>query len=250
MNLPETRDLFAGESGCHAPAVSGTFPGGMSKRVMIAWSSGKDSAWMLHTLQRDPEIEIAGLFTTVNKTHQRVAMHAVRLELLQLQADAIGLPLTVIEIPSPCSNEAYEEAMRRFVSQAQEADIEAFAFGDLFLEDIRDYRISRLQGTGIEPLFPIWGIPTGQLAKDVIAAGTEAVLTCVDPRQLAPDFAGRRYDAALLAELPATVDPCGENGEFHSFVFAGPMFQRPLAVEVGEIVERDGFVFADVTAKR
>jgi diphthamide synthase (EF-2-diphthine--ammonia ligase) len=177
----------------------------------------------------------------------RVAMHAVRRILLEGQAEAAGLPLLTIPLPWPCSNEAYEAAMRTGLADAQSRfRMTHVAFGDLFLEDIRAYREEKLQGTGLTPLFPVWGIPTAQLARDMIAGGLQAVITCVDPRRLAPTFAGRAFDPQLLADLPPEVDPCGENGEFHTFVHAGPMFRKPLSVSVGEVVERDGFVFADV----
>ncbi|HXH65406.1 MAG TPA: hypothetical protein VNH42_07870 [Mariprofundaceae bacterium] len=221
-------------------------PGTAPKRTLLSWSSGKDSAWALHLLRRDPAIEVAGLFTTVNAVHRRVAMHAVRLELLRRQAAAAGLPLTVIEIPSPCSNDDYAAAMQAFVDQAKADGIECMAFGDLFLEDIRSYRESALAGTGIEPIFPLWLIPTRQLIGDMLAAGVTAHITCVDPKKLPPRFAGRELSESLLAELPEGVDPCGENGEFHTFVSAGPMFDAPLQVIPGECVERDGFIFADL----
>ena len=218
----------------------------MKTRTWLSWSSGKDSAWALHRLQQDPEVEVAGLLTTVNATHGRVAMHAVRETLLRAQADAAGLPLHVVPIPYPCSNEQYEAAMRAALEAALADGVEAMAFGDLFLEDIRDYRIQNLRGTGIEPRFPLWGEHTRELARAMLDGGLQAVLTCVDPKQCPAEFAGRRFEEALLAELPESVDPCGENGEFHTFVSGGPMFQHPLAIEVGEVVERDGFVFADV----
>lgn len=219
-------------------------------RVALSWSSGKDSAWALHTLRRNPDVEVVALVTTVNAVHDRVAMHAVRRELLQAQAEAAGLPLIEVPIPAPCSNAEYEQRMRALVERLRAERIEQMAFGDLFLTDIRAYRERQLQGTGITPLFPLWNEPTGALAQRMIDGGLRAVLTCVDPKQLAPAFAGRMFDAALLAELPATADPCGENGEFHSFVFAGPMLRQPVAIEVGETVVREGFVFADVLPRR
>ena len=218
----------------------------MARRVLLSWSSGKDSAWALHRLRADPEVEIVGLLTSVNETASRVAMHAVRETLLEAQAAAVGLPLTKVYIPQPCSNAEYEAAMGAAVAEARQAGVTHMAFGDLFLEDIRAYREEKLAGSGIEPLFPLWGLPSDELAREMVDAGLRAVLTCVDPRQLDPSFAGRIYDASLLADLPEGVDPCGERGEMHSFAFAGPMFAEPIAVEVGETVERDGFVFADV----
>jgi uncharacterized protein (TIGR00290 family) len=215
-------------------------------RTLLSWSTGKDSAWSLHVLRQQPGIEVAGLFTTVNAAFDRVAMHAVRRQLLEAQAEAAGLPLSVIEIPWPCPNEAYEAAMGAFVSEQKAQGIEAMAFGDLFLEDIRAYREAKLEGTGIKPVFPLWGRETGALAREMIAGGLKARLTCVDPNKLPPSFAGRAFDAQLLADLPEGVDPCGENGEFHTCVFAGPMFAHDIDVQLGDVQERDGFVFADL----
>jgi len=220
----------------------------LPKKALLSWSSGKDSAWTLHALRRQAKVDVVGLLTTINEMHDRVAMHAVRTELLRAQTDAAGLPLWAVPIPSPCSNAEYEAAMTRALARAREAGVTAIAFGDLFLEDIRRYREARLLGTGLEPLFPIWGIPTDVLARDMIAGGLRARLTCVDPKVLAPSFAGREYDTALLDELPASVDPCGERGEFHTFAYDGPMFRRPVPLRAGEVVERDGFVFADLLA--
>jgi uncharacterized protein (TIGR00290 family) len=221
----------------------------MKRKTSLSWSSGKDSAWTLYQLQRDPEIDLAGLFCTVNSEFKRVAMHAVRLELLQSQAEHLGLNLQVIEIPYPCSNEQYEQIMGRFVEDAKEQNIEQFAFGDLFLQDIRRYREEKLSSTGITPIFPIWGMPTDQLAQEMIAGGMKAVITCVDLQQLPEEFIGRGYDLDFLDDLPDGVDPCGENGEFHSFVYTGPMFQKPMRISLGEIVNRDGFIFIDVVEK-
>jgi uncharacterized protein (TIGR00290 family) len=218
------------------------------KRVALSWSSGKDSAWSLHLLRRDPDIEVAALITTLNQEFDRIAMHAVRRELLELQVASIGLPLWTVPLPWPCSNEQYEECMRAICEEAVRDGIQAIAFGDLFLSDVRAYREKQLAGTGLDPLFPAWGLPTRKLAEDMIASGLRAKITCVDPKVLPREFAGRDFDASLLADLPAGVDPCGENGEFHSFVYDGPMFLCPVPVEVGEIVERDGFIFADLTA--
>jgi uncharacterized protein (TIGR00290 family) len=216
-------------------------------KALLAWSSGKDSAWTLHVLRREhPEVEVVGLLTTVNQAFDRVAMHAVRRELLASQAAAVGLPLMTVAIPYPCSNAEYEAAMEAALERARADGITAVAFGDLFLEDVRRYREDRMRGTGLTPLFPIWGIPTDVLARLMIDGGLRARLTCVDPRKLPAAFAGRDFDAALLADLPPDVDPCGERGEFHSFTYAGPMFERPVAIRSGEVVEREGFVFADL----
>ena len=215
------------------------------ERALLAWSSGKDSAFSLHVL-REQGVAVTGLLTTINDAFDRVAMHAVRLELLRAQADAVGLPLVEVRIPWPCPNEAYEAAMAEALAAARERGTTAVAFGDLFLEDVRRYREERMSGTGLVPLFPLWGRPTRALAEEMIALGQRAVLTCVDPRALPRAFAGRAFDAALLRELPAEVDPCGERGEFHSFAWDGPAFRRPVPVRVGEVVDRDGFVFADL----
>jgi uncharacterized protein (TIGR00290 family) len=216
------------------------------RKTLLSWSSGKDSAWALHALRQDPGIELVGLLTTLNESAARVAMHAVRETLLERQAQAVGLPLWKIPLPHPCPNEAYERIMAGVIERAQGEGVEAMAFGDLFLEDIRAYRERQLDGTGLEPLFPIWGIPTHELARTMVAAGLRAHITCVDPRQLDRSFAGRIFDTDFLADLPAGVDPCGENGEFHSFATDGPMFSKRLEVQAGEVVERDGFVFADL----
>jgi uncharacterized protein (TIGR00290 family) len=215
------------------------------KRVLLSWSSGKDSAWALHLLRKTPDVQVAGLITTFNSTANRVAMHAVRRALVETQAERVDLPLWPVELPWPCSNTEYERLMGGVIERAKGEGIAAVAFGDLFLEDIRAYRIKQLQGTGIEPLFPVWGIPTGGLAREMLAAGVKAKLTCVDPAKLDRSFAGREYDERLLQDLPPLVDPCGENGEFHTFVYDGPAFSRPMQVRPGEVVERDGFVFAD-----
>jgi len=217
----------------------------MRKNTWLSWSSGKDSAWALQVLRQSDEYEVTGLFTTINSTFKRVAMHAVRVALLREQARAVGLPLHLIEIPYPCSNEQYADTMADFVAQARKDGVSRMAFGDLYLEDVRRYREERLQDTGMEAVFPLWGRPTRELLNEMLASGLRACLTCVDPRVLPAGFAGRELTISLLAELPDDIDPCGENGEFHSFVFDGPMFSRPLDIEMGELVERDGFVFAD-----
>ena len=217
------------------------------KKILISWSSGKDSAWMLHLLRRQAQFEIAGLLTTLNREFDRVAMHAVRRELLEAQAAAAGLPLWTVPLPWPCSNEDYERVMRDLCRKAVAAGIQAVAFGDLFLQDIRNYRETQLAGTGLEPLFPLWLRPTDELAREMIAGGLRAKLTCIDPKKLAPSFAGREF-ADILRELPEGIDACGERGEFHTFAYAGPMFARAIPIRLGEVVERDGFVFADLLA--
>jgi uncharacterized protein (TIGR00290 family) len=216
------------------------------KKILLSWSSGKDSAWTLHLLRQRPDIQIAALVTTFNSEANRVAMHAVRRVLVETQAEQTGLPLWAVELPWPCSNLDYEERMRTVCQRATAEGITAIAFGDLFLQEIRDYRVRQLQGSGIEPLFPVWQIPTEQLGRDMIAAGVKAKITCVDPSKLAKSFAGRDYNLGLLQTLPPEIDPCGENGEFHTFVYDAPMFSRPIEVQTGEVVERDGFVFADL----
>ena len=215
-------------------------------QTWLSWSSGKDSAWSLEILRRCGEHQVTALFTTVNAAFDRVAMHAVRRSLLEAQAKAAGLPLHGIDIPYPCPNADYARIMGGFVAEARAQGVEAMAFGDLFLEDIRVYREKQLAGTGIAPLFPLWGRDTRALAAEMIDGGLVAHLTCVDPRKLDRAFAGRRFDHALLADLPAGIDPCGENGEFHTFVSAGPMFHEDVPIRAGEVVERDGFSFADM----
>jgi uncharacterized protein (TIGR00290 family) len=215
-------------------------------KVLVSWSSGKDSAWMLHVLKQDASIEIGALLTTMNEAFDRVAMHAVRRTLVEEQARATGIPLWTVPLPWPCSNEDYESRMRVAVARAVAEGFTHVAFGDLFLEDVRRYREDRLAGTGLTPIFPIWGIPTDQLAGEMIAGGLRAVLTCVNPKTLDRSFAGRQFDRALLADLPSNIDPCGERGEFHSFAYDGPMFAHQVSVMPGEVVDRDGFVFADI----
>jgi len=213
---------------------------------MLCWSSGKDSAWSLHVLRQRQEVEVVGLLTTINAVHDRVAMHAVRVALLQAQAEAVGLPLWTVPIPSPCSNQQYEIAMGTAVQKAVADGITVMAFGDLFLEEIRRYRETQLLGTGLTPLFPIWGLSTLLLAREMVSEGLRARITCVDPKQISASFAGREFDDALLTDLPASADPCGERGEFHTFAYAGPMFRHSVPIQTGEIVTRDGFVFADL----
>jgi len=215
-------------------------------KAWLSWSSGKDSAWSLHVTRQRGDFEIAALLTTVNRTHNRVAMHAVRETILDAQAAAVGLPLVKVLIPSPCPNEVYERAMADAMAQARAEGVTHVIFGDLFLEDIRKYREENLAKSGMTPEFPLWGRDTSELAGEMIAGGLRAFLTCVDPKKLDASFAGRAFDEALLSELPASVDPCGENGEFHTCVVAGPMFSRSIPARAGEIVEHEGFVFADL----
>ncbi|HWE22138.1 MAG TPA: ATP-binding protein [Hyphomicrobiaceae bacterium] len=215
-------------------------------KTWLSWSSGKDSAWSLQVLRQVGQAEVVGLFTTVNAAFDRVAMHAVRRTLLEAQVRAAGLDLHVIDIPWPCPNSEYERIMGAFVARARADDVEAMAFGDLFLADIRAYRERQLAGTGIAPLFPLWGRDTATLAREMIDGGLVAHVTCVDPARLDRSFAGRSFDHAFLADLPSVTDPCGENGEFHTCVSAGPMFHTRLTVHTGEVTERDDFVFADL----
>ncbi|HJQ18998.1 MAG TPA: hypothetical protein VJ867_01530 [Gemmatimonadaceae bacterium] len=221
------------------------------KRVLLGWSSGKDSAWALHVLHADREVEVVGLLTTLNGSVQRVAMHGVRLELVERQAAAARLPLTTVDLPWPCSNEQYEQLMAGVVARAKGDGVTHMAFGDLFLEDVRAYRERQLHGTGIEPLFPIWcsASETASLADEMIDAGLRAVITCVDTEQIDRSFLGREFDRSLLQELPPSADRCGERGEFHSFCYACPAFDRAIDVELGEIVDRDRFQFIDCAPK-
>lgn len=219
-------------------------------KVLLSWSSGKDSAWALHVLNHDHPGAVAGLLTTVNEAVDRVAMHAVRREVLDAQAAAAGLPLHVVPLPHPCSNEVYEERMREAVTQAVADGFTHAAFGDLFLEDVRTYREDQLAGTDLTPLFPVWGIPTRELAEQMIAEGLRARLVCVDTRVLETSFVGREFDDALLNDLPPGIDPCGENGEFHTCAYAGPMFREPLSLEPGEFVIREPFVWRDQVSRR
>ena len=215
------------------------------KRVLLSWSSGKDSAWSLHVLRQDPDVEVVGLLTTLNEEYDRVAMHSTRRSLLEAQAAAAGLPMRTVSLPWPCSNDIYARGMSEACKQAVRDGVDAVAFGDLFLADLRAYREKNLAPTGLEPLFPLWGMPTDELAREMIAGGLRARLTAVDPIRLPASFAGREFDAQLLDELPKDADPCGENGEFHTCVYAGPMFARPLTLTEGEMVARDGYVYVD-----
>lgn len=219
------------------------------KRVLASWSSGKDSAWMIHVLRQTPGVEVAGLLTTVNEVAHRVAMHAVRVDVLDAQADALGLPLWQIPIPSPCPNEAYERAMAAAVARAVAEGFTHVSFGDLFLEDVRRYREEKLAGSGLTPLFPLFGSDTAALARTMIAAGLGARITCLNPTIIDRRFAGREFDLSLLDELPGAVDPCAERGEFHTCAYKGPMFRYPLPIETGVTVERDGYVFTDLTMR-
>src|SRR6266498_1700849 len=216
------------------------------KRTLLSWSSGKDSAWSLHLLRATGDYEIVGLLTTFNGAADRVAMHGVRRSLVMAQAEATGLPLWDVDLPWPCSNDDYECAMRAVCERALQVGVECIGFGDLFLTEIREYREKQLRGTGLQSVFPVWGIPTDALARDMIAAGLRAKLTCVDGNQIPLDLAGRDFDEQLLIDLPAGSDPCGENGEFHSFVYAGPMFRNEVQVKSGDIVLRDQFAYADL----
>jgi uncharacterized protein (TIGR00290 family) len=223
-----------------------TLKRGVMKNLWLSWSSGKDSTYCLHKLQVDPDIKITGLVTTVTKDFDRVSMHAVRTTLLKKQAEALSLPLHIVEIPATCTNEIYEEEMTKLLRKAEKENVSFMAFGDLFLEDVRDYRIKKLSTTTIQPVFPIWGIPTKLLAPEIIDSGIKAYITCVDPKKLPKEFVGRAYDKDFLRDLPKSVDPCGENGEFHSFVYDSPYFKAPISVKCGEITERDSFVFCDI----
>ena len=218
----------------------------MKRKTLLSWSSGKDSAWALYRLQQDPEIEVVGLFCTVNQKFDRVAMHGVRRELLELQAERVDLPLEVIAIPYPCSNNEYEVRMAKFIDQVKVENIDSCAFGDLYLDDVRQYRESNLKDTGITPIFPLWGKSTAELSREMINNGLRAIVTCVDPKRMPEYFVGREYNKSFLEDIPGEIDPCGENGEFHSFAFEGPMFREPIKVSAGEIVHRDGFVFSEL----
>lgn len=220
----------------------------MKSRILLSWSSGKDSAWTLHILRRQSDVEVIGLLTTFNETNYRVAMHGVRMELVFAQAEAAGIPLWPVPLPFPCSNEEYEARMRAVLARARQEGVTHVAFGDLFLEDIRAYREHMMAGTGIQPLFPLWcsAEKTLSLAREMLAGGLRAVITTLDPKQLGTAFAGRLYDAHLIRDFPKTVDPCGENGEFHTFCFAGPMFAHSIPIQIGQTIERDGFLFTDI----
>ena len=218
----------------------------MKKKTLLSWSSGKDSAWALNVLRQQQETEVVGLFCTFNKKFERGAMHAVRNELIVQQAERAGLPLQLIPIPFPCSDAEYSIIMKNFIEEAKSQEIDTIAFGDLYLEGIRSYREENLAGTGIKPIFPLWGFPTNELSKEMVRGGLRAKITCIDPKYLPSEFAGHEYDKDFLEKIPNTVDPCGENGEFHSFAYDGPMFKGKVNVCVGETVNRDGFVYTDL----
>jgi len=215
-------------------------------KILLSWSGGKDSAWALHLLRQQRQYVVVGLLTSINEHFRRVAVHGYREALLDQQAAATGLPIWKVHLPFPCTNADYESRMSTALTRARAEGLHGIAFGDLFLEDIRAYRVQQLTGTGLEPIFPVWGIPTDQLATQMIASGLQAHLTCIDPTRLDRSFAGRTFDAQLLRDLPTSADPCGERGEFHTFVSAGPMFSRSISVTPAQIVERDGFVYADL----
>jgi uncharacterized protein (TIGR00290 family) len=221
----------------------------MGIRTWLSWSSGKDSAWALHTLRQEDRYEVVGLLTTINAAFDRVAMHGTRSSILRAQAAAAGLPLIEVPLPWPCSNEHYEAAMRDACTAAVHDGIEVMAFGDLYLEDVRRYREERLAGTGITPVFPLWGRETRALVHEMLDGGLRARITCVDPGKLPRSFAGRELDRSLLAALPPGTDPCAENGEFHTCAYAGPIFSQPIVIAPGAVEERGDFVFADFTLK-
>lgn len=218
----------------------------MKKKTLLSWSSGKDSAWALHLLRQDPRIELLGLFTVVNQKYSRVSMHATRLEILYRQAEAACLPIETISLPDPCTNEQCDAIMRDFVTKSASKRIECMAFGDLFLEDVRKYRETQLQGTGIDPVFPLWGIPTSDLVEQMLSAGLEAYVSSVDLGKLPSHFAGQKWARDLIAEFPKDCDPCGENGEIHTVVIGGPMFEKSIKVEIGEVVQLNGFAYGDI----
>lgn len=218
----------------------------MRRKTLLSWSSGKDSAWALHILRQDPCIEVVGLFCTINQASERVIMHGISVTLLQQQAKNIGLPLYLIKIPHPCNNHVYASAMTTFLDSIKKQNIEYVAFGDLFLEEIRKYREDHLKETGVTPIFPLWGIPTRILSREMITSGLQAITICIDPKRISDKFAGRMYNESFLKAIPNDVDPCGEYGEFHTFVFDGPMFEKTVEFIPGETVHRDGFVFTDL----
>lgn len=218
----------------------------MKKKTLLSWSSGKDGAWALHRLKHNPEVEVIGLFTSTNRKYNRASMHATRLEMLEKQAHAAGYPLRIIHLPDPCTDDEYAVIMKSFVRESLDQGIECMAFGDLFLAGIRRYREDQLKGTGIEPIFPLWGIPTDELAKQMLSSGIQAYISCVDLKKLSSGFAGRKWSRSLIAEFPPGIDPCGENGELHTIVTGGPMFSAAISITVGEIVQRDGFAYADI----
>ncbi len=220
------------------------------KKVLLSWSSGKDSLWALRLLRCRCDVEVVGLLTMLNREADRVAMHAVRRSLVEAQADRVGLPLWSYDLPTRCSNEEYEAVLGRIFARSRETGVAAVAYGDLFLRDIREYRERQMVASGLDAMFPVWGLPTRDLAKEMVEAGVRAKLTCVDPARLDVSYAGREFDRDLLEELPESIDRCGENGEFHTFVYEAPeVFSKPIGVETGEVVVRDGFCFADVVGR-
>ena len=221
-------------------------PGRPSRPTWLWWSTGKDSAWALHVLRSDPAYTVTGLVTTVTPAFGRVAIHGTRMDLLRAQSEAAGLPVHLVELPYPCDNAAYEAAVAPALEAATRQGVEAMAFGDLFLEDVRAYREGLLAGTPLRAVFPLWGRDTAELARAMIDGGLEAAITCLDPERVPRELAGRGFDEALLSALPDGVDPCGENGEFHTCAVAAPVFARPLRTRRGEVVERDGYVYADL----
>lgn len=257
MNKPLKKTLLSWSSGKDnawerdAPPGSPLNPVNTSavRRTMLSWSSGKDSAWSLKLLKQDPDLELCGLFTIISSPYERASMHSTRIDLLKLQAERAGLPIEFIEIPSPCSNETYEDIMASFIASTLKQGITHMAFGDLYLEDVRTYRMEKLKGTGITPLFPLWQKPTGKLSEEMLKSGVTAYISSLDPKRIDKSFAGRQWTKELIAELPEGTDPCGENGEFHTIVTNGPFFTKGIDVTVGETVEREGFVFSDIRAK-
>lgn len=221
----------------------------MKKKVLLSWSCGKDSAWALDVLRQDANIDVAGLVCTINQKFDRVAIHGIRRELLELQAQNLDIPLYQVRIPYPCSNETYENTMKIFINEAVSWGFEYIAFGDLFLQNVRQYREKLLAGTGIKPLFPIWGTSTRSLSSQIVSSGLRAIITCVDSKYLQQEFSGREYNQSFLNDLPQNVDLCGENGEFHSFAIAGSMFKRSIDIEVGETIYRQGVYFTDIYKK-
>ncbi|HUN62947.1 MAG TPA: hypothetical protein VMU53_13195 [Candidatus Sulfotelmatobacter sp.] len=220
----------------------------MAIPVVFSWSGGKDSAMALQVVQREAKYEVVSLLTTVTEGYERISMHGVRNELLRRQAEAIGLPVEEVRIPPQCPNSVYEARMAETVSGFRENGVQHFAFGDIFLQDLRAYREQKLMQANMTALFPIWKVDTRELAERFMREGFRAIAACIDPRRLDRSFAGRELDASFFRDLPANVDPCGENGEFHTFVFDGPIFRKAIPVRTGEVVERDNFVFCDLVA--
>ena len=220
------------------------------KNTWLSWSTGKDSAYALAELMKSNDYEVTGLFTTVTEEFNRVAMHSTREALLEAQSHRLDIALRKVKIPHPCTNDIYEAKMRQLIDSAKKVGVECIAFGDLYLEDIRAYRERQFENTGIEPVFPLWGLSTKKLAEDIIQSGFKAILTCVDPKQLDGDFSGRKFDKKFLDSLPDKVDPCGENGEFHTFVYDGPIFSSAIPINTGEKLEREGFIFCDILPAR